>query len=133
MPQEKGIIILSPLGVMTLATAFIIDVIGWILLLFGLDDVGVLDIAGLLTVGPLLVLCYLVKKGSLKEEGREEEGKQALQKTIQQSQAVEKMAKKLRGKLLKKGGLSFLSEIIPYWGNICPSWTIGAYSFLKDL
>ena len=146
---EQGTMLLSPLGVMTLMSAALIDVAGWILLCFGLDDFWILDLAGVLIVGPLVLMCFLIKKKSL--EGAGEAAKEVAMKATERTRKKvaekaekkaaekltekigEKATKKLSGQLVKKLGLSLGSELIPYWGAICPSWIIGVYSFLKDL
>lgn len=146
---EQGTMLLSPLGIMTLITAAMIDIAGWVLLCFGLDDFGILDIIGVLTVGPLVLMCFLIKKESL--EGGGEAAKEVIMKATERTRKKlaekaekeigektakglgKKAAKKLANKMATRVGGGFVSELIPYWGAICPSWIIGTYSFLKDL
>ena len=42
------------------------------------------------------------------------------------------MAKKIAQKVIKKVGLGFLLELIPFFGDIAFCWTIVAYSILKE-
>ncbi len=78
---------------------------------------GILDITGLIFVGGLMFLHSgtITKKGGMQEAG-----------TIM-GEETEKLAKKK----LKRLGLSFLGEIIPYFGNLAPLWTITVYFHLK--
>lgn len=43
-----------------------------------------------------------------------------------------KKTKKVLKKILKRLGLSFLGEIIPFFGDLAPCWTLGVYFTLKN-
>lgn len=117
-PAEKNFSdFLSPMALIMFMTAGFIDLLGMFLLLFGLDDLGVLDTTGLIFVGGLM---YLHSGTITKKRGMQEAGTIMGEKT-------QKSAKKI----LKRLGLSFLGEIIPYFGNLAPLWTITVYFHLK--
>lgn len=97
----------SPEGVIMMFLAGILDLIGLIILCFGLDDCGILDIIGLILIGGWMLSRY----------GRI---------------TVSKGAKKIGSKMLKQVGLSFLGELIPYFGNIAPCWTLAVYFQIKS-
>lgn len=100
----------SPAAVMLFATAILIDGAGLIVLFTGLDDLGILDIIGFVLVGGMMY----VHSG-----------------TVVGTKGAQKMVKKAGTKILKKLGLSFLGEIIPYFGSIAPCWTLAVYFHLK--
>lgn len=102
--------LLSPTGIMLFSVAGVIDGIGLIILCTGLDDLGIMDIIGLIFVGGLM----FATSGSIT-------GTKGAQKTV----------KKLGTKLSKRLGLSFLGELIPYFGGIAPCWTLAVYFHLK--
>lgn len=87
--------ITSPEGVLMLCVAGILDSIGLIILCFGLDDVGILDITGLCIITSWLFM---------------RTGRISVTKDSQ--------------KILKKIGLTTIIEIIPWLGGLAPSWTI---------
>ena len=101
---------LSPVGIMMLLIAGTIDLIGLVILCFGLDDLGIMDIIGLIFVGGLMYFT----SGS-----------------ITATKGAQKTAKKLGTKILKRLGLSFLGELIPYFGGIAPCWIIAVYFHLR--
>lgn len=107
-PQEQGGTgFLSPAGVLMFLTAGIIDLIGLIILLFGLDDFAILDVIGLVFIGGLM----FISSGSMTET---------------------KGSKNIKNKILKRLGLSFLVEIVPVLGSLSPSWTIAVFLHLKN-
>ncbi len=46
--------------------------------------------------------------------------------------AKKDIRKKIAMKIIKRGGLSFLGSIIPFFGKLIPFWTIAVYSELKN-
>jgi hypothetical protein len=97
---------LSPISLIMFFFAGLIDLAGFLLLLTGLDDLGILDILGLIFVGGLM----FISSGSMTDT---------------------KGSQQIKKKLFKKLGLAFLFEIIPYVGGLSPSWTIATYKHLK--
>ncbi len=107
--------LLSPIGIIMLLAAGMIDLIGFLIMCFGLDDLGIMDIIGLIFVGGLMY----IHSGSITSGKKDKK-------------TTKKTTKKVGGKIFKRLGLSFLVEIIPYLGSLVPSWTIAAYSHLKN-
>ena len=99
-----------------LIIAGLIDLIGFLLLCFALDDFGILDIAGAIIIGGLM---YATK------------GEANLGKKTKKS-PTKSLAKKALKKALTRLGLSFIIEIIPILGALAPSWTIATFLHLKD-
>lgn len=112
-PKKKAPVIgvggdfFSPAALMLFIIAGLLDIVGLALVCIALDDLGILDIIGLIFVGGLMYL----HSGQI---------------------TVTKGVKKLRNKLLKRVGLSFLGEIIPYFGGFAPCWTIAVFFHLRD-
>lgn len=100
-PQAHGGGLTSPEGLLMLPLAATIDAVGFLLPWFGLDDVGLLDIMGMLIIGGWMFLRAgginpdIVKKG------------------------------------LRRFGVATIVELIPYLGGISPSWVILVYKELK--
>ncbi|MBL7150848.1 hypothetical protein ISS86_02875 [Candidatus Microgenomates bacterium] len=103
--------ILSPIGVIMLIFAILLDLAGLIILCFGLDDLGILDVLGLIFVGGLMFMS-------------------ARDMTV--TKGAKKALKKVGGKVLKRVGLSFLGELIPYFGGIAPCWTIAVILHFRN-
>lgn len=97
----------SPEAVIMMLLAIILDLTGFIILCFGLDDVGILDVIGLILIGGWM----LSRSGQI---------------------TVTKGAKKAGGKIFKRLGISFVGELIPYFGNVAPCWTLAVYFQLKS-
>ena len=100
----------SPAAIILFSTAVLIDIAGLIVLCFGIDDFGILDITGLIFVGGLMYI----------HAG-----------TVTGTKGAQELVKKTSTKFLKKIGLSFLGEVIPYFGSVAPCWTIAVYFHLK--
>jgi len=104
---QKSGALFGPEGIVMMLAAGLLDLIGLIILCFGLDDFGILDIIGLFIIGGWML--------------------------SQSSQIIgTKGAKKVGGKIFKRLGLSFLGEIIPYFGNVAPCWLLAVYFTLKS-
>jgi len=106
LPETSGGDFFSPAAVIMFLTAIVIDTAGFLIMCCGFDDLGILDIIGLIFVGGLMYL----------HSGQ-----------ITPTKGVKKISKKL----FKRLGLSFLGEIIPYFGSLAPCWTIAVYFHLK--
>jgi len=102
---------LSPVGIMLLISAVLLDLAGLIILCFGLDDFGILDALGLIFIGGLMFM----SSGD-----------------ITATKGAKKVLKKAGGKVLKRAGLSFLGELIPYFGGIAPCWTIAVILHFRN-
>ena len=109
--EENKSSILSPAGIIMLIVAVLIDLAGLIILCFGLDDLGILDVLGLVFIGGLM----FVQSGE-----------------ITSTKGTKKALKKAGGKVLKRVGLSFLGELIPYFGGIAPCWILAVYFHFKN-
>ena len=110
--QEKNSAsILSPAGIIMLIAAVLIDLAGLIILCFGVDDLGILDVLGLVFIGGLM----FIQSGE-----------------ITGTKGAKKALKKTGGKVLKRIGLSFLGEVIPYFGGLAPCWTLAVYFHFRN-
>lgn len=156
---------LSPKGVTEAFTVFpvmliialILDIVGIVLVCFGLDDFFITDIIGFLTVGAWVLLRSGQESGKgIERKGAEEtaakEGEEAAAKTggktaaKEGAVATEKTAAKgtakgtarAAGKGLGKAALKVatftVAECIPYVGDVLLGWTIMvAWEFISDL
>ena len=97
---------LSPESVMMLSLAFAIDLAGFALLCFDLDDLGILDLIGIIIIGGWMIF----KSGKIKKPT----GKSGLLK------------KAFTDKYLKFL-LTFGIEEIPYIGGLSFTWTAAVY------
>lgn len=97
----------SPEGIIMMIVAFFIDLAGFIVLIFGFDDYGILDVIGLFIIGGWM----LFRSGTI---------------------VTTKKARKIGVRFLKRLGLSFLGESIPYVGSIAPCWILAVYFELKN-
>lgn len=94
--------LVSPEGVVMLFCSLLLDMIGWILLLFGLDDIGVTDFMGILLIGGWALLRF----GTISFGGKAKStGKRFIITTI--------------------------IELIPWLGSLSPTWTIFVISELR--
>ena len=105
---------LTPETIIMLPWAVMLDATPWLLLLFGLDDFGILDFVGAITIG----LWLFLRKG----KARGLRGRKSATGIIR---------KLFTGRYLKFL-TPFLNEIIPYWGTIMPSWTLSVYFNLSE-
>ena len=101
----------SPEGMVMIFAALFLDLIGFALVIFALDDFFITDIAGLAIIGSWM----LFKVGH-----------------ITTARKTRKMGKKIGKKVFKRLGLSFLIEIIPWIGGLVPAWTLAVYFELKN-
>lgn len=152
-------IIMLPVAALLDLTGFTVFILGvW----FGVDDYGILDIIGGVIVGGWMFVRYsaLGSEGGMKvvEEGDEEQkerpqiqtperkksekevpekklpqGKDAKGKVPQNPKNMAKSkVKELGKKALKRFGLNFIIELIPFIGGLYPGWTIIVYREMKD-
>lgn len=113
-PEEEteGGALFSPEGILMLCIAVILDSIGLSLFILSLFGIGiplsfVLDIIGLVVIGGWMLL-------------------------RSHRIAMTKKAAKVSRKFLKRLGLAFLGEVIPFFGDIAFCWTIVVYLELKS-
>lgn len=105
---RSSVSLTGPEAVAMFMIAFILDAIGWILLLFLLDDFFILDIIGFIIIGGWLFF----RTGNIPT-------------TLKNRKGIGK-------KLSKRLGLATIIEMIPWVGDLIPSWTIAVYYELKN-
>ena len=113
---DVGPNLLSPEALLVLTLAVILDLVGLILFFLSFIGIGIplsfiLDIIGLVLIGSWMFF----RTGH-----------------ITTTKKAEKIIKKGGRKLLKRLGLAFLGEIIPFFGDIAPCWTLAVYFELKN-
>jgi len=105
-PEEKTIETLfslaTPEAILMFLFAGLLDGIGYLLLIIGLDDFWITDIIGAIIIG-----LWMLSRGS----------------------SPLKLKKSSR---LKRWGISTLVEAVPYLGDIMPSWILVVYFELKN-
>mgnify|MGYP005637643995 CR=1 FL=1 len=106
---------LTPETIIMLPWAVMLDAIPWLLLLLGVDDFGILDFVGIITIG----LWLFLRKG--KTSGLRGKGK-----------GPTGIIRRLFTGRYLKFLTPFVNEIIPYWGTIMPSWTLSVYFNLTE-
>lgn len=106
---------LTPETIIMLPWAVMLDAIPWLLLLLGLDDFGILDFVGAITIG----LWLFLRKGETSGLRGKRKGATGI---------IRKLFTDKRLKFLTP----FINEIIPYWGTIMPSWTLSVYFNLSE-
>ena len=101
----------SPEAFIMFLAAGILDLIGLLIFIMGtwfaIDDYGILDIIGLATIGSWM----LTRSGTI---------------------TATKGAQKAGKKIFKRLGLSFLGELIPFFGGAAPCWLLAVYFELKN-
>lgn len=109
-PTGGGIgALFGPEGVVMMSIAVILDLVGIIILCFGLDDFGVTDAIGIIFISPWMFL----RSSTLAVPGK------------MQQRTQKGLAKLFRGKW-KKFLTPIIGEIIPYVGAL-PCWTLAVY------
>lgn len=103
-------VLFSPEGIIMLPLAVILDILG-LFALFIIDDYGILDGIGLLTIGTWAFF----KSG-----------------TITTSKKTQKKVQDVGKKILERFGLTLLLEIIPIVGSVAPCWTIAVWKTLQE-
>jgi len=97
----------SPEGILMLSVAVLLDAVGLIIALagtwFGIDDYGILDILGMLTIGGWMLL-----RGGA--GGAKEAAKKGLKRFL----------------------IASAVEVVPFLGGVAPSWTILVWKTLKN-
>jgi len=111
---------ISPDELIMLIVAVLIDISGFLLLCFGLDDFGFLDIFGLGTIGVWLFL----KTGDTSSFQK----KSAVSVKEKRQVIVSQLAKRGRKRILK----TFLVEVIPIIGSLVPTWIITVVREIKN-
>ena len=105
----------NPIAIIMFLIAGMLDMVGLILFILSFFGIGIPlsyipDIIGLVLLGPLMYLST---------------GK------ITVTQGAQKVIKKPVGKVLKRLGLAFLGELIPFFGDIASCWTLAVYLHFK--
>lgn len=137
-------------GVMLDLTGFIIFIIGtWL----GVDDYGILDIIGLGIIGVWLYMKHrsaAPSRTELKEElgeiraqkvdlnelnkkpesPQKDTGKSGRAGLKNPKSIIKNEAKEYAKKILKRFGLAFVLELIPFVGGFIPAWTWLVYKHL---
>jgi len=112
-----------------LIIALTIDILGIVLICFGLDDFGILDIIGLVIFGTWV----FVRSGGEKNL----KDQKSLSTTKEKSAAIKKQGTTLLKRLGRVGlraGIISIFEFIPYVGAILFGWTIVvAIEFFSDV
>jgi len=103
--------LLTPEGILMMFLAVVIDLVGLVLFILSFLGVGVIlsgisDILGLLFIGSWM----FARSGNV---------------------TATKGAKKLGQKFFKRLGASFLGELIPFFGDVAPCWTLAVYFELR--
>ena len=116
--RDNSIDLISPEGCMILFIAVILDLIGLFLFVLSFFIAGIplswlLDIAGMVIIGGWL----LVRTGRIKKRG----GKNNAE-----------IIKKITKKTGKRFGIAFLIELVPFLGDISPSWTVLVFLELRN-
>jgi len=106
----------SPEALIMFLLAGILDAVGLILFFISFIGIGIPlsfipDVTGLILIGGWMFL----RTGH-----------------ITTTKKAQKIGKKLGRKILKRLGLAFLGEIIPFFGDIAPCWTLAVYFELKN-
>lgn len=121
----EAIVVFPIMGLIALA----LDVIGVVLICFGLDDFGILDIIGFAIFG----IWIFVRSGGEKELGKEV----AAPPTLKARKAAVKKGMSLVKRLGRVGlraGIVGILEFIPYLGSILFGWTaLVIFEFVSDL
>jgi len=105
---RSSVSVTGPEAIIMFSLAFILDCIGWLILLIGMDDFFILDITGFFIIGIWMFMRVgsIVKKYKYSNKG----GK----------------------KFFKRFGLSAIIESIPWVGGLIPSWTLAVYFEMKN-
>ncbi len=113
MPEKgtKGGDLFTLEGILMLSIAIILDLLGLILFILSFFIVGIplsfiLDIIGLVVIGGWMFL----RSGKIK---------------------MTKKAAKVSQKILKRLGLAFVGEVIPFFGDIAFCWTLVVFLELR--
>ena len=106
--------VLGPEGFVMMSVAIVIDLIGIIIVCFGLDDFGITDIIGIIFIGSWMFF----RSGTMPER----------KTPAKKSGGGEKTAAR---NTLRRFGLTGLAELVPYLGAL-PWWTITVYKELTE-
>lgn len=151
-------IIMLPIAFMLDSMGFMIFLLGtW----FGIDDYGALDIIGGIIIGGWMFMRHSLSEVQQntedQEENQEEEIEENEEKRYNKSNSsvnnktknslpltsssrpakslpnpVKKEVEDLPKKALKRFGLNFLIELLPFIGGLYPGWTIITWKELKN-
>lgn len=110
----------TPEAILMFTISGALDALGIVIFILSFFGIGlflsyITDFIGLVSIG----FWMYVRSGQTNVPKRRRRGAQ-------------KGAKKVGSRIGKRLGLAFLSEIIPFLGDIAPSWTIAVYFELKN-
>jgi len=122
---KTGFNLLSPEGVIMMPLAIMLDLVGIILVCFGLDDFGILDIIGIPTIG-----AWVFFRTGLTPSAPQSTGQKA-EKVAKTAEKIEKIAIEAGKSNWLRPVLCGIGEIIPYIGAL-PFWTYLVYKTLTS-
>lgn len=122
---------LSPEGLIILPFAIIIDAIGIILIIFGLDDFWITDIIAIAIIGGWSYFRSQIKKSNQEMPSLKKikETRETVKELRAGEKAVKTTSRAKRIKWLKP--LAFVGELIPYVGWL-PLWTVYVIAELQS-
>ena len=135
MPKSNLEIFFSAEGLIILPFAVFIDLIGIVLVCFGLDDFGITDIIAWVFIGGW----SFFRSQIIPAQGAEQidisqirKGKADFQKQLQEARRISEETKKAQkgAKAAKWGKRIKWLEFIPYVGAL-PLWTVSVYMTIK--
>jgi hypothetical protein len=135
MPKSSLEIFFSPEGLIILPFAVFIDLIGIVLVCFGLDDFWITDIIAWIFLGSWSFLRSQITPSSGAEPmdiSQIRKGKGDLQKQLQETKKISEETKKAQkgAKAAKWGKRIKWLEFIPYVGAL-PLWSVSVYMTIK--
>lgn len=132
-------------AILMLFVGIMLDLVGFMIFITGtwvaIDDYGILDVIGISIIGLWLFIKYQSSAPSqvnLKEDLkgiREEKIDLNNKKTNSKNpkNIIKNEGKELAKKILKRFGLAFLLELIPFIGGLVPAWTWLVYKNLPEI
>jgi hypothetical protein len=129
-----GVNLLSPEAIIMLSTAGLLDSVGIILVVVGLDDFGITDFSGMLIIGGWMFFHSLMRGGGSPIEAIKS-GKTGRGKAVEGIKSGAPKAKAGANKWVKKmkwlRPVLIVGEIVPYLGTM-PCWLILVYGELQS-
>ena len=99
----------GPEAIIMLPFAMMLDLIGFVLICFLLDDFGLLDIIGTVFIGGWMLMRFGGWSGKPGKKG-----------------------KKMGRKIMKRLGITLGIELMPWLGGLIPGWTLAVFFELKN-
>lgn len=122
--------LLSPGGLIMLMIAALLDLTGIVIICVGLDDFGIFDIVGTLTIGGWMLLKPPPISSDDQELTVRQLGREAAQKRQERKKIVGQAKKATKGMRWLRP-ICFIGELIPFVGAL-PFWTIMVFNELKS-